>query len=60
MRIIGLIKTDNDAAKGVPPTKELLENMGRFIEEVANAGVSFSADWVQPVGEGSRTNWFEL
>ena len=39
MRILGLLKADKHSEAGAPPTKELLERMGRFIEEITNAGV---------------------
>ena len=43
MRIKGS-KTDKHSEAGFPPSKELLENLGRFIDEVANAGVLFATD----------------
>lgn len=38
MRINELLKADEHSEAGFPPSKELLENLGRFIDEVANAG----------------------
>jgi hypothetical protein len=43
MRIKGS-NTDKHSEPGFPPSKELLENLGRFIDEVANAGVLFATD----------------
>ena len=55
MRIPGLLSADEDSKAGVPPTKELLENMGRFIEEVTNAGLLLAAEGFQPSSEGAPT-----
>lgn len=30
MRILGLLKADKDSEAGVPPSKELIENMGKL------------------------------
>jgi len=38
MRILGLLKADKHSEAGAPPTKELLERMGRFIEEITTPG----------------------
>ena len=47
MRIKGS-KTDKHSEAGFPPSEELLENLGRLIDEVANAGVLFATDGPQP------------
>ncbi len=54
MRIIGLLKADKDSEAGTPPSKELMENMGPFIEEVTKAGVLLATDGLQPSSKGAR------
>jgi hypothetical protein len=54
MRILGLLKADKGSEAGVPPTKELIERMGRFIEEVTKAGVLLATDGLQPSSKGKR------
>ena len=39
MRFLGLLKADEHSEAGAPPTPELLERMGVFMQEVAAAGV---------------------
>ena len=59
MRILGLLKADKHSEAGAPPTKELLERMGRFIEEITNAGVLLATDGLQPSSKGTRVKLSE-
>jgi hypothetical protein len=54
MRFMGLLKADKDSEKGVPPTKELMKEMGKFIEEITKAGVLLATDGLQPSSKGAR------
>ena len=54
MRILGLLKADKDSEAGVHPSKELMENMGNFIEEVMKAGVLVATDGLHPSSKGKR------
>ena len=54
MRILGLLKADKDSEAGAPPTRELVERMGTFIEEVTKAGVLLATDGLQPSSKGTR------
>ncbi|MFY9555424.1 MAG: YciI family protein [Blastocatellia bacterium] len=54
MRILGLLKADKESEAGAPPRPELLEKMGRFIEEVTKAGVLLATDGLQPSSKGAR------
>jgi hypothetical protein len=56
MRIKGS-KIDKHPEAGFPPSKELLENLGRFIDEVANAGVLFATDGLQPSSNTPATSY---
>ena len=53
--------TDKHSAAAFPPSQELLENLGRFIDEVANAGVLFATDGFQFSSKsqavGYQFNW---
>lgn len=60
MRVIGLIRSDKQSEAGAPPTTELLEDMGRFIEEVVSAGVLLSANVVQPSSKSVWAGSFDL
>ena len=54
MRILGLLRADKDSEAGAPPSKELMERMGSFIEEVTKAGVLLATDGLQPSSKGAR------
>lgn len=54
MRILGMLKADKDSEAGAPPSRELIERMGTFIEEVTKAGVIIATDGLQPSAKGKR------
>jgi hypothetical protein len=54
MRILGLLKADKDSEAGAPPSKELMEKMGDFIEEITKAGVMLATDGLHPSSKGAR------
>jgi hypothetical protein len=54
MRVMVLVKATEDSEQGILPTTELLEAMGRFNEELANAGILLVADGLKPSSQGKR------
>ena len=44
MRLMIIVKTTKDSEAGVMPSEQLLREMGKFNEELANAGVLLAAD----------------
>jgi hypothetical protein len=60
MRTNGLLKADKHSESSVPASKELLENLGRFIDEVANAGVLYATDGLHTSAKGARVQLSEL
>ncbi|MFO0899381.1 MAG: YciI family protein [Pirellulales bacterium] len=54
MRFLGLLKADEHSEAGAPPTPELLERMGVFMQEVAAAGVLQGSEGLQPSSKGKR------
>jgi len=54
MRILGLLKADKDSEAGAPPSKELIERMGTFVEEITKAGVMLGSDGLHPTSKGKR------
>jgi len=59
MRILGLLKADKESEAGAPPSKELMEKMGTFIEEITKAGVMLATDGLQPSSKGARVKLSE-
>lgn len=54
MRIMGLLKADEHSEAGAPPSMELMERMGKFVEEVTKAGVMLGSDGLKPTSAGKR------
>lgn len=54
MRFAVLVKATEDSEAGLLPTREQLEEMGRFNEELAKAGVLLAADGLQASSKGAR------
>jgi hypothetical protein len=54
MRFLGLLKADKHSEAGAPPSKELMEKMGKFMEEITKAGVLLSTAGLQPSSKGKR------
>jgi hypothetical protein len=48
MRVIVFVKATDDSEKGILPTAELLEAMGRFNDELRSAGIMRAADGLKP------------
>ena len=54
MRVMVLVKATEDSEKGLLPSKELLEAMGKFNEELAKAGIIRAGDGLKPSSQGKR------
>jgi len=54
MRVMVLVKATEDSEKGVLPTSDLLEAMGKFNQELINAGILRAGDGLKPSSAGTR------
>mgnify|MGYP000856630695 CR=1 FL=1 len=54
MRVMILVKATEASEAGAPPSRELLEAMGRYNEELLNAGVLISGEGLKPTRYGKR------
>ncbi|CAH0260036.1 YciI family protein [Agrobacterium fabrum] len=54
MRAIVFVKATKSSEEGVMPTTELMEAMGKFNEELVNAGIMQSGDGLHPSSKGKR------
>ncbi len=57
MRVMVLIKADQDSEAGVMPSEQLLTEMGAFNEELVKAGVMLDGDGLKPSSEGARVRF---
>jgi hypothetical protein len=57
MRFMILIKANEDTEAGVLPSEELLTEMGKFNEELVNAGVMLDGEGLHPSSKGARVRF---
>jgi len=57
VRFLVMHKSNEENEAGVPPSPELMENMGKLMEESARAGVLLAAEGVHPSSRGARLSF---
>jgi hypothetical protein len=57
MRVMVIIKANEDSEAGVLPDAKLLNEMGKFNEELVNAGVMQAGDGLHPSSKGKRVRF---
>ena len=57
MRFLILVKATKDSEAGVMPSEELLTAMGKFNEELVNAGVMLAGEGLHPSSKGARVRF---
>ena len=54
MRVMVLVKATNDSEAGILPSTEMFAAMGKFNEELVNAGIMQAGDGLKPSSQGKR------
>lgn len=54
MRVMVMVKANENSEAGVMPSEELLTAMTAYNEELVNAGIMLSGDGLKPSSEGKR------
>ena len=54
MRVVVFVKATEDSEAGFMPSSELLEAMGRYNEELVDAGIMVGGDGLKPSSQGKR------
>ena len=54
MRVMVLVKATKDSETGILPTTELFEAMGKYNEELVNAGIMQAGEGLHPSSKGKR------
>jgi len=54
MRFMMIVKADKNSEAGVLPGKELVAAMGKFNQEMIDAGVMLAGDGLHPTSKGAR------
>ena len=54
MRVMVMVKATKDSEKGILPSTELLEAMGRYNEALVKAGIMLAGEGLKPSAQGKR------
>ena len=57
MRVMVLVKADKDTEAGVLPSEKAFAEMGKFNEELANAGILRAGEGLHPSSKGARVRF---
>jgi hypothetical protein len=57
MRVMVLVKANEDSESGRMPNRDELAEMGKFNEELVKAGVMLAADGLAPSSQGKRVRF---
>jgi hypothetical protein len=57
MRVMAIVKANEESEAGVMPSEELLTEMGKFNEELVKAGVLLAGEGLHPTSKGARVSF---
>jgi hypothetical protein len=57
MRFAVLVKATKESESGVMPDEKLIADMGRFNEELVNAGIMLAGEGLHPSSKGARVRF---
>jgi hypothetical protein len=57
MRVMVIVKADKNSEAGILPDEKVFAAMGKFNEELINAGVMLAAEGLQPTSKGVRVKF---
>jgi len=57
MRVMVIVKATKDSEAGVMPSKELIDAMGKYNEELVKAGIMLAGDGLKPSSKGKRVRF---
>ena len=57
MRVMVIVKADQDSENGVMPDEQLLTEMGNYNEELVKSGIMVGGDGLHPSSKGKRVRF---
>jgi hypothetical protein len=57
VRVMVIVKATKNSEAGVMPSQQLLADMGRFNEELVNAGIMVAGEGLHPSSKGKRVRF---
>ena len=59
MRVMVIIKANADSEAGIMPSEKVLADMGKFNEELVNAGIMLEGEGLHPTSKAKRVKFTE-
>src|SRR5262245_36019995 len=57
MRVMVIVKASKESETGQMPTEQILAAMGKYNEQLVNAGVMLAGEGLQPTSKGKRVKF---
>jgi hypothetical protein len=57
MRVMVIVKATKDSEAGVMPSQKLLEDMGKYNEQLVKAGIMLAGDGLHPTSKAKRVRF---
>ncbi len=57
MRVMVIVKATEDSENGIMPSEQMLNEMGRYNEELVNAGIMQAGEGLHPTSKGARVHF---
>jgi hypothetical protein len=57
MRFMVIVKANKESEAGVMPTEKMLTDMGKFNQELADAGIMLAGEGLHPSSKGARVRF---
>jgi hypothetical protein len=57
MRVMVIVKANEDSEAGAMPSEKILTDMGKYNEELVKAGVMLAGDGLHPTSKGKRVRF---
>src|SRR6185503_3149240 len=57
MRVMVIVKANDESEAGVMPDEKILTDMGKFNEELVKAGVMLAGEGLHPTSKGKRVKF---
>jgi hypothetical protein len=57
MRVMVIVKANKESETGAMPSEKILADMGKYNEELVNAGVMLAGDGLHPTSRGKRVRF---
>ena len=57
MRVMVIVKANKDSEAGILPSREIFEEMGKYNEQLVNAGIMLAGEGLQASSKGKRVKF---